>query len=268
MFGKAAHPIFIKQFVSSSSKRLLSRFRGVLSLGNTSYYIHGDQGFFTRVFIYNYFRFMCDADIAARWRIQCYARNGAIVAELEGVLKSDEESVVIDLAQVKGLDAYGVLRVYVIPDDPNLFIPNPHGNLFFNEYYIPGTSVAIMAHSLHPPRAGHGPIYIREASGLTVHKGLRPYLFIASGCSFNRMWHPACTKVSLTFLNRDGQEKKIAVPAMKPMACQKLDLFAMDPEMAGFLGNQPFAIKVIGEQFLAKPFIFLTDGKTALGEHL
>ena len=208
MFGKAAHPIFIKQFVSSGSKPFLSRFRDVLTLGNTSYYMHGEQGFFTRVFIHNYFRFMCDADISARWRIQCYDRTGKIAVELEGVLK-DQENTIVELADVKGLDAFGVLRVYLIPDASNVFIPQPHGSMFFTEYYIPGTNTAILAHSLHIPRSSHGPIYIREASGLSVPRGLRPFLFIASGCSFNRFWHPACTTVNLDFTNADGKEKKI-----------------------------------------------------------
>jgi len=267
MFGPSAHPFFIKKFVPTSSKPLLASFRDVLATGNISYYMHGEDGFSTRVYIHNYFRLMCDADIPARWHIQCYSRTGKLAAELKGDL-TDKETDVVELGSVNGLDAFGVLRVRIIPASPKVFMPQPHGTMFYNEYYRAGTSTSIMAHSLHVPMAVHGKEYQRFASGLVVPNGFTPYLFLASGCSFNAWRHPACTKVRLVYVNQNAEELIVPLTPMKPMECRKLDLFAMDNRIRAHIGSEPFGIKVIGENFLAKPFIFLLNGSTALGEHL
>lgn len=266
MFGPNALPFFIKEFVPARTARFRSSNRDHLALGNISYYVH-DEVFLTRVYLYNYFRFLCDADIPARYKIELYTRKGKLAATLAGKFKGDTE--VIELSQIPGLDAFGILRVRIIPDSPEVFIPHAHSTIFYNEYYRLGSSTAVMAHSLHIPAARHSKDpYVRTSPALLIPEGFRPYLLIASGCSFNQWGHPACSTASLNFINEKKEERKILVSPMKPLESQRLDLFAMDGGLQKHIGARPFILQVTGKEYLAKPFIFITNGVSYMGEHL
>lgn len=267
MFGPNAHPLFVKEFVQTRTRSLLSRFRGDLALGNISYYINDDV-FFTRVYVHNYFKFLCDADVSARYVIKCYDRSGVLVAEVKGNL-TNTETEVLELKEIKGLDTFGVFRVYLIPTAPDMFIPHAHATIFFNEYYHPGSPNSIIAHSLHVPTPRHSDaIYTRTSPGLVVPEGFRPYVLIAGGCSFHPFMHPACASAEASFTNEKGKERKIPIPSMKPLQCQRLDFFAMDPGLQKHIGTRPFVLSIAGKDFLSKPFIFISNGTTTSGEHL
>ncbi len=257
----------MKEFVQTRTNSLLSRFRGDLALGNISYYINDDV-FFTRVYVHNYFKFLCDADVPARYVIRCYNRKGVQVAQIKGDL-TDVETEVIELKDIKGLDTFGVFRVSIIPTSPDMFIPHAHATIFFNEYYRPGSPNSIIAHSLHVPTSRHSDaVYTRTSPGLVVPEGFRPYVLIAGGCGFHPFMHPACASAEISFTNEKGEKRTVPVPAMKPLECRRLDLFAMDPELRSHIGTRPFVLSVVGKDFLSKPFIFISNGTTTSGEHL
>jgi len=266
MFGPNALPFFIKEFVPARTRPFLSRNRDKLALGNISYYLQDDI-FHTRVYLYNYFRFLCDTDVPVRYKVELYTRAGTLAATRAEKMRGDAE--ILELSEVRGLDAFGVIRVRIIPDSPEVFIPHAHSTIFYNEYYRPGSPVAVMAHSLHIPAARHSNApFVRMSPALLVPADSRPFLLIASGCSFNQWGHPACSTAYLTFINEQGRGRKIVVPPMKPLQTQRLDLFAMDGGLREHIGTRPFILKVTGKEFLAKPFIFITNGTSFMGEHL
>jgi hypothetical protein len=257
MFGPNALPFFIKEFVPVRTRPFLARNRNRLALGNISYYIQDDI-FVTRVYIYNYFSFLCDADIPARYKVELYTRDGKLTARLAGKIRNGAE--ILELSSIKGLDSFGIMRVYVIPDSPKVFIPHAHSTIFYNEYYCHGSPMAVMAHSLHIPAARHSNApFVRTSPALLIPADSRPFLLIASGCSFNQWGHPACSTAYLTFINEKGEARKIVVPPMKPLQSQR---------MREHVGTRPFILKVTGKEYLAKPFIFITNGTSFMGEHL
>lgn len=266
MFGPNAHGLFKTKFIPAKKRPFLSRFRDPLTLGNSSYYIN-DETFHTRVYLYNYFQFLLDTEFSAKWRIRLYGRDGRFIAQLHGDF-SGGDTAVVDLTDVPGLDIYGVVRAYIIPTSREAFIPDVHITMFCNEYYKPDSPTAIMAHNLHIPIATHGTgLHQRVSPGLVIPEGFEAYLFIAGGCNFHPFGHPACTNAFLTFVDEKGAARHVVVPPMKPLACQRLDLFAMDPGLRAHIGTQPFTLKITGQGFLAKPFFLFTNGTIALGEH-
>lgn len=267
MFGPSAHPMFTKRLQPTQTHPILSRVRGVLGLWNNCYYLHGAFGLITKTYLSNYFNFLCDAHIAASWRIQCLERNGKQVLNLEGDF-SNQETVVVDFAEYKGLDEFGIMRVQIIPRSTELFLTEVHATHYDKEFYKPGSPNGIMAHSLHVTRAGHGPEYQRVSPGLLVPDGFSPHLLIASGCNFSPILHTACAKASLQFTNFENAKQTHAVPSMKPGQCLLLDLFFLYPSLKDHIQNKPFGLRVLGENFLAKPFIIFSNGETIMGEHL
>lgn len=268
MFGPNAHPLFVKEFAPARKKPLLSFLRNDLALGNISYYINDDV-FVTRVYVHNYFRFLCDADVPARYVIKCYNRAGKQVAVQRGELGSTLETKIVELKDIKGLDTFGVFRVYLIPASPDMFIPHAHATIFFNEYYRPGSPNSIIAHSLHVPTARHSDaVYTRTSPGLVIPDGFRPYVLIAGGCSFPHFLHPACASATVSLTNEKGEERSVEVTPMKPFECQRLDLFSIDPVLREHVGTRPFILSISGKDFLSKPFIFISNGTMTSGEHL
>lgn len=194
-------------------------------------------------------------------------RDGKQVLDLKGNFYNQETSV-IDFAEYQGLDKFGVMRVQVILRSPELFLPKLHTTMYNKEFYRPGSSNGIMAHSLHVAQATHGLPYPRISPGLLVARGFRPYLLIASGCGFHSFLHPSCAKASLTFINFENNERVYQVPSMRPGQCHLLDLFDSYPSLADHIQDKPFGLKVVGENFLSKPFIIFSNGEAIMGEHL
>lgn len=268
MFGPNAHAFFKTKFIRTSVRPILSLFRDPLSLGNSSYYIN-DEMFKTRVYIYNYFQFLLDGDFPAKWHVRFYGKDGRYITKRSGVL-IDHATEILDLADIPGLDEYGLMRVYLIPTSKKVFIPDVHVTMFCNEYYpaSPNRTTALMAHNLHIPIATHGTnIHQRVSPGLVIPDGFKAYLFIAGGCNFHPLGHPACTDAYVSFVNEKGESRHVVSPNMKPLECHKLDLFAMDPKLREHVGTRPFNLKITGHGFLAKPFFLFTNGQIALGEH-
>ncbi len=267
MFGPSAHPAFIQRLVPSRTRPILSRARRVLSLQNNCYYLHGAFGLYTKTYLTNYFNFLCDTKMPASWHIECLRRDGTKGLKLTGDF-SDQETTVIDFAEYNGLDAFGVMRVQVILRSPEIFLPDVHATLYYKEFYTPGSVIGIMAHSLHVAKANHGIPYPRISPGLLVPPGFRPHLLIASGCGFQPFMHAACANASLAFINFENKKQIYSVSAMKPGECLRIDLFEQYPALSAHLQNKPFALQVVGENFLAKPFILFSNGTTVMGEHL
>lgn len=264
-FGPNAHPMIKGAFVPSRTHRLLSLFRRDATLGNISYYVNDDV-FLTRVYLYNYFKFLGDGNIPATYVVRCYDRSGKEVAMLTGALP---DAAVIELTDVKGLDSFGVFRVHIIPALKNMLIPTAHASLFFNEYYHPCSSNAVIAHSLHVPTPRHSNVtYHRTSPGVMIPEGYRPFVLIAGGCSFPTTLHPYCGSATISITNEEGRERTISAPSLKPLSCERLDLFALDPELREHIGPRPFILRISGKDFLSKPFIFITNGTTTVGEHL
>ena len=266
MFGPKAHPLFIQRFVSTSTNPFLARTRDVLALGNATYYIQDDT-FRTRVYIYNYFRFLLDSPIPARWHMRFYGKNGRYITERSGEM-IDHDTEIVELDSIPNLDEYGVLRTYLVPAATDVFIPDPHVTMFYNEYYRPNGGASIMGHNLHIPIATHGTgLHQRVSPGLVVPTGFKAYLFIAGGCNFHPLGHPACSNAFLTLVNDKGHARHVPVPSMHPLECHRLDLFAIDSGLQEHIGADPFILKITGQGFLAKPFFIFTNGVAALGEH-
>lgn len=266
-FGDHAHPIFIQQLARTTRRPIRTLERDVLALWNSSYYFNGKFGLFTKLYLTNYYRFLCDADMPASWHVQCLKRDGSLARELNGDFGS-RPAEIIDLAKQSGLDEYGLLRVKIILRSKEYVLPRIHASLFFTEYERPGTTTTLMAHSLHVGMASHGPAYTRISPALIVPPSFRPHLLIASGCGFHRWLHPACANAALTFIPANNLAKTFFIKPMKPRACQAIDLFDEFNGLEEHIGHEPFLLRVHGQQFLAKPFIFFTNGEAIMGEHL
>jgi hypothetical protein len=266
-FGPHAHALFAEKFRPVSERPLLGYFRKYLSMGNYTYYFRGDMGMQTRVFVQNYFRLLADRPVPAKWHMLCYSRTGALVAELEGAFKGDEETAVVELADQPALDTFGLVRVHVMPDDPERMLPFLHATVFYTEYFQPGTSHSILAHNLHIP-AGHGPEHQRPSTGVLIPEGFRPSLYLGSGCNHHPLLHFACAQARVRVVNEAGVAREIQAPSMRPRACERIDLYDADPGLAAHIGGGICSITAIGKQFLAKPFLVLTDGERIVGEHL
>lgn len=266
-FGPQAHPIFLKSLAKISRRPIKTLERDMLALWNSSYYFHGIFGLYTKIHLTNYFRFLCDADVPASWHVQCLDRHGRVVCELNGDFGSDL-SVIIDLSTQPKLDAFGIIRAKVILRSREVVLPRIHATLFHTVYERPNTTTSIMAHNLHVGMASHGPAYTRISPGLIVPPTFRPHLLIASGCGFHRLFHEACTHALLTFINTRNEPKTFTIKPMKPRECQCIDLFSECEGLAEHIGNEPFSLRVRGQQFLAKPFIMLVNDQAVMGEHL
>ncbi len=267
MFGSSAHPIFLERLKPVRQYPLLSRVRKPLGLLNSSYYFKGSFGLETKVYLTNYYNLLCDAGVPASWYLECLDRQGKVALQLQGTFK-DNETVIIDLAPYKQLDAFGVVRAQVVMQSDEVFLPQAHSTDFFNEYYQPGSTIGIMAHSLHVARAAHGEPYQRISPGLVVPSAFHPHLLIAGGCNFSKFLHGACTKAKLTFLNFKNEEISKDIEPLKPGACHMIDLFKEIPQLAEHISDKPFTIKILGENFLPKPFMLFSDGEQMFGEHL
>lgn len=265
MPGPYSHPIFVQK-LRTPRKGITGRFRDVLSIGGSSYYIKS-EGIETRTYIYNYFNLLEDAKYRSKWEVNFYSSNGKLAKKVKGVFEG-AENVIVDSKDIKELDDFGVIHTKIRMDEGSDMFVQPYTTTFFNEYYRPDSPKhGIFAHSLGAPAAIHYSYY-RYSSGWSIKTGFRPYLLIASGCKFHRIGHRACAHAKINFINFNKEVLSLEVKKLKTMECRRLDLFELCRPLKEHLADRPFSIVIDGENILSKPYFYQSDGKFLLGEHL
>lgn len=267
MWGKQTSQAFVKQLAERGTKPFLWMFKDWLSTGTISYYMHHDEGWCTRTYLHNYYALLAQEPFPAEWETRFYARDGRLVHRGTGSFNGPE-TVVIDSANLKNLDTYGVIYTHVRVKSSKYFFPEQYNSIFFNEYYVPGTERSIFAHNLGGSLKATHYSYHRLGTSAVTPPGFRPYLFLANACAFHPWGHPDCGRATVTVINHAEIKKTIVVPSLPRLSCHKLDLFALCPELPEHMNNQSYILEVEGKNILAKPFLFQTNGKQCLAEHL
>ena len=267
MSGINCSPIFKSKLVSRSKNWFLSFFSQLLSVGSIHYYLKNESGWQTRLFIHNYFSLLNDGPFAATWEVELFSQDGKLLKTLTGAF-SGPATEVIDLAQIDGLDNYGIVGVRVIDADQKMFLPSTYGTIFFVEYYKPDTLQTIFAHGLGGFLRPTHYNYQHSSTSWVTPDSYRPYLIIANACRFQPWLHPKCGEAVVTFTNCNKKKKSITIPNMSPLSCHKIDLLEYFPDLADYLHGKAYVIEVNGKNILAKPLIFQTSGNLALVEHL
>lgn len=236
-------------------------------MGSIGYYLNNDDGWQTRVYVYNHFALLNDAPFRAVWEAVFYNRQGARVAVRSGVFDGPE-TVILETSNIPELDRYGVISVHIKDCESGVMLHELYSSVFFTELYLPGTNKSIMAHCLSGSlKASHCTMDHMSTSWVTP-SGFRPYLYIANSCRFQSFGHSLCGKASITFLNFSGKKKTVTLPPLPQGGCQKIDLFEQFPAIRDHIGVTPYAMHVVGKNILHKPFLLQTNGTLVLGEHL
>lgn len=265
--GPNASPFFLGKLVPRAKEPLLSVCRNLLSMGSIGYYLNNDDQWQTRVYIYNHFALLNDAPFSTRWEAIFYNRRGQEVAKRSGVFERPE-TVILETANIPELDRFGVISVHIKDNDGRVMLHELYSSVFFTEFYVPGTKKTIIAHCLSgAPKASHCGMDHVSTSWVTP-AGFRPYLYIANSCRFQGLFHRACGRAAITFLNYAGKKKTIQLEPLPQLGCHKIDLFSQFPGLADHLGTDPYAMRLVGKNILHKPFMIQTNGTIVLGEHL
>lgn len=265
MFGQMSHSQFVSKIVQSKWP-LLNQYNVVLSSGAVHYYLHNEAGWYTRVFLHNYFNLLADAPFPAIWKIFLFDRLGKKLRSISGSF-GEAETAMIDLRQFTDLDQSGIIEAHVIAQAPGLRFSHPYRTVFFVEHYLPDTTKSIIAHSLGLFEPTHFS-YHRVSTGWITPINFRPYLFIGSSCNHHSFGHSLCSVGTVSFINYKNKRHNLSIPAGGPRSCRKLDLYKLDPYLLEHLEGKPYYIEIDGKNILSKPFLFQTDGVRAMAEHL
>ncbi len=268
MAGTNANQFFLQKLVERKKHKVKALFsHTLLSMGSIGYYMNGELGWKTRLFIYNHFALLNDSNFGVLWEALFYTKEGVLVARREGRFIGPE-TVVIEVSDIPELDTYGIVVVHIKDADENYMLHDLYSSVFYTQYYLPGTTQTVMAHCLSgAPKASHYTVNHMSTSWITP-SGFKPYLFLANSCRFQKLFHGPCARADITFINYQGKKKTITLAPFKGLMCLKIDLFAQYPELREHLGTRPYAMKVVGKNILHKPFLLQTDGKAVMGEHL
>ncbi len=268
MAGTNANAFFLQKLVERKKHRATALVsHALLSMGSIGYYMNGELGWKTRLFIYNHFALLNDDNFGVFWEALFYSKDGRLLARKEGKFTGPETKM-IEVADIGELDTYGIVVVHIKDADQKYMLHDLYSSVFYTQYYLPGTTQTVMAHCLSgAPKASHYTVNHMSTSWVTP-AGFRPYLFLANSCRFQKILHRPCGRADITFINHEGKKKTITLPPFKGLVCLKIDLFEKYPELREHLGVKPYAMKVVGKNILHKPFLLQTDGKVAIGEHL
>lgn len=236
-------------------------------MGSIGYYLHTEDGWRTRVYIYNHFALLNDAPFQAAWEARFFTRAGDVAARRTGTFVNPE-TVILETADIPGLDQYGIISVHIKDAKTDRMLHELYSSVFFTEFFVPGTKKSIMAHCLSgSPKASHCGMDHMSTSW-TTPAGFRPTLYLGNSCRFQSFFHPACGHAAVTFINHRGEKKTIQLKPLPQLGCQKVDLFGQFPEIEPHVGSGPYSMHVLGKNILHKPFMTQTNGTVVLGEHL
>lgn len=266
MIGSNANALFLKKISPIAQKPWLYLFNKTLSSGCIGYYIK-DNIWQTRIFLHNYFALLNNDSFPARWDVAFFSKDGKFIKKLRGFF-SGPETTILGLNEIDGLDTYGITWVKISMNSKTYVPSDAYSSVFFSEYYTPGTKMSVLAHSLSGTLKASHNVYSHTGTGFTTPVGFHPYIFIGNACNFQSWGHGDCGDCKITIINHRGQKIVTTVSNIPQHGCRKIDLYSNLPNLEAHFENQPYVIEVTGNNLLAIPFLFQTNGKVVLAEHL
>jgi len=257
------HPLFLTKLKDIKVPLLARLANQFLSVGGSCYYMNEDT-IKTRLYIYNYFALLNGGPFHTVWWLTVYSQDGKRKLEKKGNF-AESQTITVEIEPfAETLGALGLCMLHLYPAESAYTIRNSYMTHFFVEYYTPKAAAVIHSLGHVVPKFHKANDYITSS----IREDEEALLLVSNSCyrSFRYPKQLFERGVRIELRNTQGQTRHVDLDPILPLACRKINLRKIWPDLNSFVMGKPIVLRVCGPNVLYSPLVIQigSNGSIAL----
>jgi hypothetical protein len=248
------HPLFKAKWMSLGNHQLARLANRLLSVGASCYYFN-ENDMKTRLYLFNYYALLNGGPFGARWELSVYSTDGKRVRKQQGELPRNQSApITFELEPLtRDLGPFGLCMVHLCPNEGSQVMRNSFATQFFVEYYTPQSEALLHSLGYTVSKMHKVTDYITSS----IRAENEALLLLSNSCYRTFHYPKALSRqgIRVELRNSKGEIRHQEIEPIQSLACRKVDLRKLWPDLDVFLAGQPALIRVCGPNILYSPLI-------------